>query len=153
VSTNMTMQALFTAEEWTIIQSAPICTFLLVASADGDISKFHWGALVNSFVVVRDTTAPEGELCREVMASIAEDYRTIFHDVVAASQQGRTPQSMLVDVARILQKAPTDQATTFRVTLVQLGQGIARSSKLFSSKISPTQAAVIEDVAIALGFG
>jgi hypothetical protein len=147
------MQALFTPEEWKIIQSAPICAFMLVATADGDISKTEWAWLAESFAMARDTTEPEAQLFREVMASADQNHRAIIDEVVAASQQGRTPQSVLVDAARILQKAPSDQATMLRGVLVAIGQGTARSSKLFSKKISPVQAAAIEDVAIALGFG
>jgi hypothetical protein len=118
----MSLRAAYTAEEWQTLQFGPLWVFNTVAGADQQIDKKEVEALAKE---LQEAPLYKDPLVREILLSLAGDLGDLM------GQYQRDTRNVMVglqDVARVLQKAPADNALAYKRAMLLIGGNVAKAA-------------------------
>jgi hypothetical protein len=128
-------RALFSDEEWKKLQYSPIVVFALVASADGAIDKHEIQCFQQQLI---HELIADDHIMQQIVTDLMPNATQFITEVLEGDVE---PKSVLESITAIVDnKLSTEDAMQYKLTLIQIGKSIAKSSGgflgMFGDKIS-----------------
>jgi hypothetical protein len=144
----MTTKAAFSPEDWqTVLEGPPTAGMIVVTAARGGMIR-ETIAMAKAYAEAHARPA-ESELLDEIVAAKPEIDHSRFHSEEELKEHGLA--HLRNAVALLENKATADEVDDYRHFVVTLANKVAAAHREHGQRVSPAEAAAVQEITAALG--
>jgi hypothetical protein len=144
----MTTKSAFSPEEWkTVLEGPPAAGMIVITAAHGGMFR-ETVAMAKAYSEARAEHG-ESELLDEIVATKPAVDHTRYHSPEELREHGLA--NLRDAVALVEDKATARELDDYRSFVVKLANKVAAAHREHGQRVSPTEAAAIQDIIAALG--